>query len=601
VSEVYLPLLSADMLASNWSVSRELKTMIAASTRSGPIRVIPVIARPVLWDHSPFAVLQALPRDAQPLTMWADSEAAMVDVAKGVELVVRQLQAPPPDVTTPQLPDTHTLAEVFKQSGTPTVTFVEPTDFYLLKLALGTPGRGVVIEGPSGIGKTTALRRAIEQLAEAGDNADFEVLSARDPEHVERIAKIGDWHHDTVVIDDFHRLDVDIRARISDYIKILADTERVDRKLVVVGIPGTGDHLIDFGFDLTGRLDVFRLGDVADEVVLAMVAKGEAALNVALERKDELVRAASGSLNVAQMLCFKACAKAGVLKTQQATIAVRSDVETVVSQTLRDMDAKFHDVIAAFASIGGPDQMIGIELLDELGRAAEGVISLDRVKHERRELKGPIQRFVSENYMADVKDRCPTYEQHILYDANTHQLAYDDPQLAFYLRTTPSERWIQAAGKLPPRPKNRVFISYSHTDEEWLRQLRTHLKPLERENIVDVWDDTRLETGTQWREEIRRNLESARIAVLLVSASFLASEFIADDELPPLLEAAEQGGTTIMPILVSPSRFEESPLAKFQAANRPNRTLLKVEPADREELFVKLSRDIESAVRRDPR
>jgi hypothetical protein len=304
-------------------------------------------------------------------------------------------------------------------------------------------------------------------------------------------------------------------------------------------------------------------------------------------------------LNVAQMLCFKACAKAGVLETQQTTVVVRSDVETVVSQTLRDMDAKFHDVIAAFASLGGPDEMIGIQLLDELGKAAEGVISLDRVKHERPALRGSIQQFITENYIAAVKRRCPNYEQHVLYDADARQLAYDDPQLAFYLRTTPSERWIKAAGKVPPQPKNRVFISYSHADETWLRQLRTHLKPLERENIVDVWDDTRLEAGTQWREEIRRNLEGARIAVLLVSASFLASDFIAEHELPRLLEVAEQGGTTIMPILVSPSRFEDTPLAKFQAVNGPDRSLLRIEPADREELFVKLSREIESAVRND--
>ncbi|HYR10634.1 MAG TPA: toll/interleukin-1 receptor domain-containing protein, partial [Longimicrobium sp.] len=122
----------------------------------------------------------------------------------------------------------------------------------------------------------------------------------------------------------------------------------------------------------------------------------------------------------------------------------------------------------------------------------------------------------------------------------------------------------------------RVFISYSHADAEWLERLQKHLKPLQREGI-EVWDDTRLKAGEQWREEIREALAKTKVAVLLISADFLASDFIVTNELPPLLKAAEEDGATILPVIISPCRFtREASLSRFQAVNDPAKPLLRM-------------------------
>ena len=141
------------------------------------------------------------------------------------------------------------------------------------------------------------------------------------------------------------------------------------------------------------------------------------------------------------------------------------------------------------------------------------------------------------------------------------------------------------------RPK--IFISYSHKDKEWLNRLQVHLKPLVRDETIDLWDDTRIQTGDRWREEIRQAIESSQAAVLLLSADFCASDFIAKDELPPLLEAEKNRGLFIFPVIVKPVR-EIPALNQFQAANPEAKPLIKMEEWEREELFANLAGDIQA-------
>jgi len=149
---------------------------------------------------------------------------------------------------------------------------------------------------------------------------------------------------------------------------------------------------------------------------------------------------------------------------------------------------------------------------------------------------------------------------------------------------------------LPAR--DQVFISYAHSDARWLERLQIVLKPLTRNKTISVWDDSKIQPGTQWKAEITKALASAKVAVLLVSQHFLASDFIAHDELPPLLQAAAADGLTILWVAVGASLYQDTEIADYQAANNPERPLDSLRPSARNKELVRIATKIREAVTR---
>jgi len=144
----------------------------------------------------------------------------------------------------------------------------------------------------------------------------------------------------------------------------------------------------------------------------------------------------------------------------------------------------------------------------------------------------------------------------------------------------------------------RIFISYSHRDRAWLERLQVHLKPLERAGTLDRWDDTRIQAGDYWRDEIRRGLQAADAAILLVSADFLASDFITTEELPELIRAEKDRGLPIFAVVLKPCRMAGTALAEIQTVHPVNRPVLQMSEAEQESLWAKLVDELEGALAR---
>lgn len=146
--------------------------------------------------------------------------------------------------------------------------------------------------------------------------------------------------------------------------------------------------------------------------------------------------------------------------------------------------------------------------------------------------------------------------------------------------------------------RSSAFISYSRQDKKWLDQLHTMLTPAVR-NGLKIWSDQQIPPGALWREEINKALAEAKVAILLVSAEFLASDFIATVELPSLLEAAANDGLTVLWIPIDFNMVDQTSIVHFQAAHDPKQPLNALSEADRSRALRDIARAIVAAMDRE--
>jgi hypothetical protein len=143
--------------------------------------------------------------------------------------------------------------------------------------------------------------------------------------------------------------------------------------------------------------------------------------------------------------------------------------------------------------------------------------------------------------------------------------------------------------------RKHVFVSYSHRDRDWLERLKIHLTPYLHGEGLHLWDDSRIAAGATWAQEIERELDGARAAVLLVSPDFLASDYINSVELPNILARAKSD-LIVLWIPVAPSAYQATPLREFQAVVDPSKPLTTLSKAKQELALVEIAKRISSAM-----
>lgn len=107
------------------------------------------------------------------------------------------------------------------------------------------------------------------------------------------------------------------------------------------------------------------------------------------------------------------------------------------------------------------------------------------------------------------------------------------------------------------KPPIRVFISYAHDDDRifnvFAQRLKTHLKSRKEFEYV-IWDDDKIPVGSPYNEEIQAQLASCDLAILCISANFLASDFIKTKEFGVLIK--DFPSTILAPFLFSPCEYK---------------------------------------------
>jgi hypothetical protein len=140
--------------------------------------------------------------------------------------------------------------------------------------------------------------------------------------------------------------------------------------------------------------------------------------------------------------------------------------------------------------------------------------------------------------------------------------------------------------------RDSVFISYSHLDKKWLDEIKKPLSVLQHNHKMIIWDDSKIKVGSNWKDEIQKSIDKSKVAILLVSNNFLASEFIVKKELPSILKAAKKEGLVIFNIIIDVCAYNLTELNVFHCLNNPEFPLEDLERRERKQSLVKLATEL---------
>ena len=89
-ADIILLLISPGFIASDYCWGTELTRSLERHV-GGEATVVPIILRDVDWAGAPFGHLQALPKDAKPVTRWQDRDEAYAQICRSIRRLASKL------------------------------------------------------------------------------------------------------------------------------------------------------------------------------------------------------------------------------------------------------------------------------------------------------------------------------------------------------------------------------------------------------------------------------------------------------------------------------------------------------------------------------
>lgn len=111
----------------------------------------------------------------------------------------------------------------------------------------------------------------------------------------------------------------------------------------------------------------------------------------------------------------------------------------------------------------------------------------------------------------------------------------------------------------------KIFFCYAQEDTELLKKLKAHLRPLERQGLIEIWYDRDIKAGAERERELGALLEKANIILLLVSPDFMDSDYAYSVEMMHAMELHNAKKTQVIPIILRPVYWEGTPFGKLNA------------------------------------
>jgi predicted helicase len=139
-----------------------------------------------------------------------------------------------------------------------------------------------------------------------------------------------------------------------------------------------------------------------------------------------------------------------------------------------------------------------------------------------------------------------------------------------------------------------LFYSYAHEDEALRSRLNSHLALLRQQGLIEEWYDREILGGSLWEEEINDHLKAARVILLLISPSFLASEYCYSIEMQRAMERHVAGEARVLPIILRPCDWETAPFGKLQALPKDGRPVTTW--SNRDQAFTDIAKGIRKVI-----
>ena len=330
---------------------------------------------------------------------------------------------------------TYPVEEVFRTEGVPEFTFVRPPNFNEILVDIRNPGKPVVIEGQSGTGKTTTVRKIIEEcLPQDG----FEYLSARKANDIPKILRLADGiESGRFIVDDFHRLENETQAKIANIVKVAAEEfgDSTHPKVVIIGINKVGSELIHLVHDIAKRCGIHRIKPASVETTSELISKGEEKLGLKLAEHDKIFSETKGDYWLTQLVCQSICLMNDITETKSHTPTLHFDMAALRGRVTERLEHSYQETVKEFCrgkrfrSTNEPY----LKLLRSVSEQDSSIVDLTELANANAEVRGSINN-IKEKRLATLIESKPICERYFYYNPETKHFAIEDPALFYYLR-----------------------------------------------------------------------------------------------------------------------------------------------------------------------
>jgi hypothetical protein len=328
----------------------------------------------------------------------------------------------------------HFVEEIFVTEGIPQFTFIKPPNYNEIFLDIRRKGKPVIIEGQSGTGKTTTVKKIITQLS---DDIAISYYTARQPNDILNIKSIYEERRSGYfIVDDFHRLPNDLQTTLANLAKLSAETSDENLpKLILIGINQVGASLINMVPDIAKRCGIHRIHPANKELTLQLIENGEEKLNIKIDNPDGIYEESKGDYWLTQSLCQTVCIQNNVIETVIEIISANFIAEKVRKSMVGRLTHAYKEPIKEFCRGRRfrPSNDPYFKLLKLISSQESSIVDLNELANANNDLRASING-IKENRLSILLESKPNCAQYFFYDKETKVFAVEDPAFFYFMR-----------------------------------------------------------------------------------------------------------------------------------------------------------------------